>query len=109
MNLGELGTNLPRWYARKVFASDNEMRPQKITIFDQKGKKMAKTNQKEKKAKREMTPITRIVTFNVHRALKGYVSWTPHNVEMQKKACGLILFIINNSTESKRLLERFAS
>jgi hypothetical protein len=36
---------------------------------------MAKTTaQKEKKAKREMTPQTRVVTFNIHRALKGYVS-----------------------------------
>jgi len=35
---------------------------------------MARTSAAPKKEKREMTPATRVVTFNVHRALKGYVS-----------------------------------
>jgi hypothetical protein len=38
-----------------------------------KNKKMTKTNPKEQKPKREMAPTERVVTFNVHRALKGYV------------------------------------
>jgi len=33
---------------------------------------MVKTNEKQSKVKREMSPLTRVVTFNVHRALKGY-------------------------------------
>lgn len=30
-------------------------------------------NKKDKKEKRELLPSTRVVTFNLHRALKGYV------------------------------------